>query len=245
MTTTMTATMTATSTTTTTTTSSSHGEQQHKHKIDLKEHDDDEFSPATKRRKTTIRASWDEVVDEASTRAHNDVFMEEIIQKYILDHKSFGSAIAYTLSHEFGGVISVSKWDALFQSVFADDLFYMDQSTAESMGLEDLRAIRERDPASDGLVNPFLNFKGFKALQSHRVAHLLWHLDRKDTARAIQSRCSELFGVDIHPAAVIGKCLSRSFSFTLSFFLSFFLFLSLSCSLCLIPCYGASMQERD
>jgi serine O-acetyltransferase len=82
--------------------------------------------------------------------------------------------------------------------------------TAEAMGLLDLIAIRERDPASDGLVNPFLNFKGFKALQSHRVAHILWHMNRKDTARAIQSRCSELFGVDIHPAAIIGKIFPSS-----------------------------------
>ncbi len=150
---------------------------------------------------------WDDVLVEADQRAQHDPFMQEIIQKYILDHKTFGSAIAYTLSHEFAGVISVSKWDALFQSVYVDHIHY-DASinkTAELIGLLDLNAIKERDPASDGLVNPFLNFKGFKALQSHRIAHILWHRDRKDTARAIQSRCSEVFGVDIHPSAVIGK----------------------------------------
>ena len=163
--------------------------------------------PSAKKMKTA-KESWNDVLVEAADRAKTDPFMEEIIQKYILDHKNFGSAIAYTLSHEFGGVISVEKWDALFQSVYADDIQYHEtMETAEAMGLLDLVAIKERDPASDGLVNPFLNFKGFKALQSHRVSHILWNMNRKDTARAIQSRCSELFGVDIHPAAVIGKWL--------------------------------------
>jgi serine O-acetyltransferase len=68
----------------------------------------------------------------------------------------------------------------------------------------DLLAIRDRDPATEGLLHPFLHFKGFKALQAFRIAHVLWKLNRKDVAKVIQARTSELYAIDIHPAAVIG-----------------------------------------
>ena len=67
----------------------------------------------------------------------------------------------------------------------------------------DLMAIKENDPSCETLLTAFLNYKGFKALQTHRAAHSLWLMGRKDLAVSIQGRCSEVFGVDIHPAAVI------------------------------------------
>ena len=69
----------------------------------------------------------------------------------------------------------------------------------------DLKAVFERDPACKGYVQPFLFFKGFLALQTHRVGHWLWTCGRESMAFYLQSRMSELFQVDIHPAAKIGK----------------------------------------
>jgi serine O-acetyltransferase len=69
----------------------------------------------------------------------------------------------------------------------------------------DLVAIRERDPACPDLVTPFLYFKGYQALQVHRVAHWLWRSGRRHLAGHLQSRSSELFGMDVHPAAVLGR----------------------------------------
>jgi serine O-acetyltransferase len=70
---------------------------------------------------------------------------------------------------------------------------------------KDLLAVLDRDPAARSVVFPFLYFKGFQALQSYRVAHWLWTNDRKPLALYLQSRISEAFDVDIHPAARIGK----------------------------------------
>jgi serine O-acetyltransferase len=53
-------------------------------------------------------------------------------------------------------------------------------------------------------LQPILFFKGFQALQAYRMAHWLWQTGRTDMAYFVQMRCSECFGVDIHPAAVIG-----------------------------------------
>lgn len=68
----------------------------------------------------------------------------------------------------------------------------------------DLSAVFERDPACERLIEPFLYFKGFHALQAHRLTHWLWHRDEHDFALYLQSRSSEVFQTDIHPAARIG-----------------------------------------
>ena len=69
----------------------------------------------------------------------------------------------------------------------------------------DLKAVFERDPACKGYVQPFLFFKGFQALQTQRVAHWLWRQRRETIALYLQSRMSEVFQVDIHPATRIGS----------------------------------------
>ena len=69
----------------------------------------------------------------------------------------------------------------------------------------DLNAVVERDPAARSLAVPFLHFKGFQALQSYRVAHWFWNQGRSQLALYLQSQISEVFDVDIHPAARIGK----------------------------------------
>jgi serine O-acetyltransferase len=69
----------------------------------------------------------------------------------------------------------------------------------------DLKAVFERDPACKGYVQPFLFFKGFQALQTQRIAHWLWGQGRETMAFYLQSRMSEIFQVDIHPATQIGS----------------------------------------
>ena len=68
-----------------------------------------------------------------------------------------------------------------------------------------MQAVLDRDPACDKYTQCMLYFKGFQAVQSHRIAHWLWNHGRKALAIALQSRISEVFHVDIHPAAVIGR----------------------------------------
>ncbi len=69
----------------------------------------------------------------------------------------------------------------------------------------DLTAIVERDPACGRLIEPFLYFKGFHAIEAHRLAHWLWRQGRVDFALYLQSRASEVFQTDIHPAAPFGR----------------------------------------
>ena len=57
----------------------------------------------------------------------------------------------------------------------------------------DIVATVDRDPATDRFIEPVLYFKGFHAIQTHRLAHWLWGKGRKDfasTCRAARRRCS-------------------------------------------------------
>lgn len=69
----------------------------------------------------------------------------------------------------------------------------------------DIAAVVERDPACERFIEPFLYFKGFHAIQTHRLANWLWHAGERDFALYLQSRSSDVFQTDIHPAATIGK----------------------------------------
>eukprot|EP00981_Chlorochromonas_danica_P004022 scaffold766_cov167-Ochromonas_danica.AAC.10 len=150
--------------------------------------------------------TWAALKAEAKEMVAHDPFIATLVKESILDHDSFGAAISHNLSHQFADIIGANEWENLFSAVYKDDIVYdHNMATPAELGLLDLKAVVERDPACDGLVNPFLYFKGYKAIQAHRIAHILWRTDRKNAARAVQSRCSELFGVDIHPAAVIDE----------------------------------------
>ena len=85
-----------------------------------------------------------------------------------------------------------------------EDAYAADPSIVAA-ALADLQAVFERDPACKGYLQPFLFFKGWLAVQTHRVAHALWRQGRETLAFYLQSRASELFQVDIHPGAKMGS----------------------------------------
>ena len=69
----------------------------------------------------------------------------------------------------------------------------------------DIRAVADRDPACERFVDPILYFKGFHAIQTHRLANWLWKNGRKDFALYLQSVSSQVYQVDIHPRVSFGK----------------------------------------
>ncbi|XP_020202396.1 serine acetyltransferase 1, chloroplastic [Cajanus cajan] len=145
---------------------------------------------------------WCKIQDEAKL----DVDQEPILSGYyfssILSHKSLESALANHLSINLStlSLPSTTLYD-LFMGVLIDDV------GGDIMGAvkDDLVAVKERDPACISYVHCLLNFKGFLACQAHRVAHKLWLQGRKVLALLIQNRVSEVFAVDIHPGAKIGR----------------------------------------
>ncbi|PON94053.1 Serine O-acetyltransferase [Trema orientale] len=136
--------------------------------------------------------------------ARSDIEEEPILTNYyfssILSQNSLESALANHLSVKLSNsTLPCNTLFDIFMGVLTED-----QDIIMAVK-DDLRAVKERDPACISYVHCFLNFKGFLACQAHRVAHKLWSQRRKVLALLIQNRVSEVFAVDIHPGAKIGR----------------------------------------
>ncbi|MBB2200603.1 serine O-acetyltransferase [Gluconacetobacter tumulisoli] len=136
----------------------------------------------------------------AQALSHRDEILKDLLRPSILDQPDFATALGFLLSRKLGGDL-IRK--AAILGLVRD--FQRARPRAVDAAAADLRALRERDPAATDHVTPFLFFKGFQAIQSYRVAHWLWQENRRPLAHYIQSRASELFAVDIHPAARLGQ----------------------------------------
>ena len=70
---------------------------------------------------------------------------------------------------------------------------------------EDIRTVKERDPAALSTLSVFINYPGLHAIWAHRLEHRLWNAGRKGLARLL-SQCTRFFtGVEIHPGVRIGR----------------------------------------
>ena len=143
---------------------------------------------------------WLAIRAEAEDDARREPVLASFFYNTILNRESLEHSLGYHLANKLG--------DANLQPISLMGLFTTAYEADEQIGQAmraDLEAVRERDPACRGYSMPLLYFKGFHALQSYRLAHWLWGQQRVPMALALQSRISEVFGVDIHPAARIGR----------------------------------------
>jgi len=141
---------------------------------------------------------WKNMRIEAQEASEQQPLMSSFFHSNILNHNDFASAICCFLSqHIATDEVPAMVIRDVFQNAIASDL------SLEKKMLQDLLAYYTRDPACDQYITPFLYFKGYHAIQSYRMAHWLWQQKRTLFAYHIQSRVSELFDVDIHPAASI------------------------------------------
>lgn len=148
---------------------------------------------------TDDAALWLTLRQEASTALQAQPQLAALLAHTVLQQDSLSSALLQRL----GRSLANHDLDAVqWQSVLREPL----QSAAMlQVIVADLQAYRARDPACVSLLQPFLFFKGFAAVQTQRAAHLFWQQGRHAMAWLLQSRASELWQVDIHPAAKLGE----------------------------------------
>lgn len=143
---------------------------------------------------------WLEMRSECRRDAEAEPTLASYLYSTILAHRSLENALAFHLGNKLSNsTLLSSQLYNLIADVFMEDAYIRECIRA------DIKAFRERDAACVSYSHCLLNFKGFAACQAHRVAHRLWNQGRISLALAIQSRVSEVFAVDIHPAARIGK----------------------------------------
>ncbi|KAH0711019.1 hypothetical protein KY284_012446 [Solanum tuberosum] len=143
---------------------------------------------------------WTQIKAEARRDAEAEPALASYLYSTILSHSSLERSLSFHLGNKLcsSTLLSTLLYD-LFLNNFSTD---PDLRAAASA---DLLAARYRDPACVSFSHCLLNYKGFLACQAHRVAHKLWTQSRRPLALALQSRISDVFAVDIHPAAKIGK----------------------------------------
>ena len=143
---------------------------------------------------------WDRIVEDARAAVAASPAMGGMFHAGVLQHDVFDDALAYRIAMK----LESSEMSAQNLRDIADDAYLQDQELVQA-ARADLVATMERDPACHRLMQPLMFFKGYQAVQAYRLSNWLWREGQFDLAYFMQMRVSEVFGVDIHPAATIGR----------------------------------------
>ncbi len=143
---------------------------------------------------------WESIQAEGREAVARDALMARSVNLLVLRHASLGAALACLLGRKLADdAVDANALSGLIGDALGDE------PDIAAAAVADLLAIRERDPACVDLLTPLMYFKGFQGLQAHRISHWLWHQGRIHLARHMQSRISEIFAMDFHPAARLGR----------------------------------------
>ena len=143
---------------------------------------------------------WARVREEAEEITRNAPELATFIFTTVLNHDKLEQAVADRVASRLDHADVSGE---LIRQAF-DEAFAAEPSIGDAIRA-DIVAVAERDPATTRYIEPVLYYKGFHALQTHRLAHFLWNRGRKDFALYLQSRASSVFGVDINPNTKIGR----------------------------------------
>ena len=143
---------------------------------------------------------WSRLRTEAEAAVAAEPALGTLIVASVLNQPGFEAAVAHRVAARLGHPAVTAD---LIEQGFAEAMA-SDETIGAGMRA-DVMAVLDRDPACYRVLEPVLFFKGFHALQCHRLAHWLWKRDRRDFALYLQARSSEVFQADINPAAQIGK----------------------------------------
>lgn len=149
--------------------------------------------------KINVEDIWAGALKEAESAARNEPVMSAIMEEVFLSRDNIFDAICFRIAAKLE---SRSRQNLHLYKAFCD-AFESDESIRENV-LKDIMAVRERDPACVYCIAPILYFKGFHAITTHRVSHWLWGRGKIHSALYLQSLASDVFAVDIHPAARFG-----------------------------------------
>ena len=143
---------------------------------------------------------WSRIREEADEIVRREPTLASFVMGTVVNHDTLESAVVHRIAARLHHAAVPS--DLIAQTYM--DVIHHDPTLAEAFRA-DIMAVADRDPACSRFIEPMLYFKGFHALETHRLAHWLWQSGRHDFALYLQSRSSEVFQTDIHPAARIGR----------------------------------------
>ena len=143
---------------------------------------------------------WAQLIIEAEQAVKDEPLLGGLVHSSVLYHGTLERALSYRISMK----LASDEMPGQLIREICDDAYTADPS----LGVDaraDIAAVYDRDPACHRFLQPLLFFKGFQAVQAYRVAHWLWTTGHMDLAYFFQMRVSEVFSIDIHPAAKVGR----------------------------------------
>ena len=148
----------------------------------------------------TLDPIWDRIRAEAEDIVQREPELASFLYSTVLNHTRLEDAVVHRVAERLDH--SALSGDLIRQTF---DEALRDEPDIGNAFRADLVAVFDRDPATTRFIDPLLYFKGFHAIQCHRLAHWLLNKGRKDFAWYLQSRASAVFQTDINPAAKIGR----------------------------------------
>jgi serine O-acetyltransferase len=148
----------------------------------------------------TVDPVWARIRGEAEAVVRTEPELATFIYASVLHHDTLEAAVVHRIVERLNHPDASGE---LLRQAYADAI-HDDPSIGLAMRA-DILAVVDRDPATNRCLDPMLYFKGFHAIETHRLAHWLWGRGRRDLAYYLQSRSSSVFQTDIHPAAKIGR----------------------------------------
>ncbi|GAB4818067.1 hypothetical protein N2152v2_005113 [Parachlorella kessleri] len=143
---------------------------------------------------------WAVMRQEARAAAEKEPVLASFLHMTVIMHTTLEKSMAFLLANKLASpTLLGTQLTRLFMEAYEDDPDILEACVA------DVQAVYDRDPACEQYAQCMLYFKGFQAIQCQRVANWMWRKGRRALALALQSRMSEVFAVDIHPAARIGR----------------------------------------
>ena len=141
---------------------------------------------------------WDEIQNEVKLRIEAEPSLEPYLNQLILSQDNLINSVAAVLASKLNS-------DALSSDKIKEFILdvYFNCDHIEDDLINDIVFFKDHDPACKYFSTPILFYKGFQGLATYRAANCLWNNDRHTMALFFQNRASEVFGVDIHPAAEI------------------------------------------
>jgi len=145
-----------------------------------------------------VNVIWSEIKEQANDIAKNEVALKSLVDDVVFSRNDLFEAVIARLTRRLScGAIGATE---LYKS-----LSEVLNSKIKNAVVADFLAIKQRDPACKNFLMTLFYYKGFMAITTHRFAHELWNMGRENFASYLQSLSSEVFGVDIHPAARFGE----------------------------------------
>jgi serine O-acetyltransferase len=147
-------------------------------------------------------ALWEQIRAQADLEARREPVLRTYLERRVISHATFSGAITHALATS----LRSEDLDRRTLVAVCDELL-RDVPDLVEAAVTDVGAYVARDPSCENVLSPLIQYKGFLAIQAQRLAHELWVRDRRLLARLLQVRAAEVFAVDIHPGARLGRAL--------------------------------------